>query len=37
MKHEYRKIPYSNYNRAWCKSYINAVRHGEKQKEYRIF
>ena len=25
------------YNRAWCKSYINAVRHGEKQKGYRIF
>ena len=24
------------YNRAWCKSYINAVRHGEKQG-YRIF
>ena len=20
------------YNRAWCKSYINAVRHGENQK-----
>ena len=20
------------YNRTWCKSYINAVRHGEKQK-----
>ena len=25
------------YNRAWCKSYINAVRHGEKQAGYRIF
>ena len=25
------------YNRAWCKSYINAVRHGEKQERYRIF
>ena len=25
------------YNRTWCKSYINAVRHGEKQKGYRIF
>ena len=25
------------YNRAWCKSYINAVRHGEKKKGYRIF
>ena len=25
------------YNRAWCKSYINAVRHGEKQEGYRIF
>ena len=25
------------YNRAWCKSYINAVRHGENQKGYRIF
>ena len=24
-------------NRAWCKSYINAVRHGENQKGYRIF
>ena len=25
------------YNRAWCKIYINAVRHGEKQERYRIF
>ena len=25
------------YNRAWCKSYINALRHGEKQEGYRIF
>ena len=25
------------YNRAWCKSYIYAVRHGENQKGYRIF
>ena len=25
------------YNRAWCKSYINAVRHGEKQEGYKIF
>ena len=25
------------YNRAWCKTYINAVRHGEKQEVYRIF
>ena len=25
------------YNRAWCKSYINAVSHGEKQEGYRIF
>ena len=25
------------YNRAWCKSYINAVRHGENQKGYRLF
>ena len=25
------------YNRAWCKSYINALRQGEKQKGYRIF
>ena len=25
------------YNRAWCKSYINARRHGENQKGYRIF
>ena len=25
------------YNRAWCKSYINAQRHGEKQAGYRIF
>ena len=24
------------YNRAWCKSCINAVRHGENQKGYRI-
>ena len=25
------------YNRAWCKSYINTVRHGENQKGYKIF
>ena len=25
------------YNRAWCKSYINVVRHGENKKGYRIF
>ena len=25
------------YNRAWYKSYINAVRHVEKQEGYRIF
>ena len=25
------------YNRAWCKSYINTGRHGEKKKRYRIF
>ena len=25
------------YNRAWCKSYINAVRHGEKQEGYKNF
>ena len=25
------------YNRAWCNSYINALRHGEKQEGYRIF
>ena len=25
------------YNRAWCKSYISTVRHGEQQKGYRIF
>ena len=25
------------YNRAWCKSYINALRHGERQEGYRIF
>ena len=25
------------HNRAWCKSYINAVRHGENQRGYRIF
>ena len=25
------------YNREWCKNYINAVRHGENQKGYRIF
>ena len=24
------------YNRAWCKSYINALRHGENQEGYRI-
>ena len=25
------------YNRAWCKSYINAQRHGKKQEGCRIF
>ena len=25
------------YNSTWCKSYINALRHGEKQEGYRIF
>ena len=25
------------YNSPWCKSYINAVRHGENQEGYRIF
>ena len=25
------------YNTAWYKSYINAVKHGENQKGYRIF
>ena len=25
------------YNRAWCKSYINAVKHGENQEGYSIF
>ena len=25
------------YNRAWCKSYINALSHGEKQEGYRNF
>ena len=25
------------FNRAWCKSYINALRHGEKQEGYRMF
>ena len=25
------------YNRTWCKSNINAVRHGENQEGYRIF
>ena len=25
------------YNRAWCKSYIHAQRHGQKQEGYRIF
>ena len=25
------------YNRAWCKRFINALRHGEKQEGYRIF
>ena len=25
------------YNTAWCKSYINAVRHGENQEGYSIF
>ena len=24
-------------NRVWCKSYINAVRHGKKQEGYRNF
>ena len=30
-------MPYSDYNRAQCKSYISEVRHGENQKGYRIF
>ena len=25
------------HNRAWCKNYINAVRHGENQERYGIF
>ena len=25
------------YNRAWCKSYINTLRHGKKQEGYKIF
>ena len=25
------------FKRAWCKSYINAVRHGENQRGYRFF
>ena len=25
------------YNRAWCKSYINAVRHGENKKRIQNF
>ena len=25
------------YNRAWCKSYVSAVRRGQNQKGYRIF
>ena len=25
------------YNRTWCKTYINALRHGKKQEGYRIF
>ena len=25
------------YNRAWCKSYIDAVRHVENQEGYRTF
>ena len=25
------------YNRAWCKSYINAIQNGEKFQGYRIF
>ena len=25
------------YNRAWCKSYVNTVRHGKNKKGYRIF
>ena len=37
MHLEHRSMSYSNVNRAWCKSYINAVRHGENQKGYRIF
>ena len=28
---------YSTSNRAWHKSHINALRHGEKQEGYRIF
>ena len=25
------------YNRTWCKSYINALRHGEKHERYKNF
>ena len=25
------------YNRVWCKSYIHAQQHGQKQEGYRIF
>ena len=25
------------YNRAWCKSYINAVRHGKNKKDIEFF
>ena len=25
------------YNRAWCKSYINSLKHGKKKEGYRIY
>ena len=25
------------YNRAWCKSYIGGMRHGQKLNGYRVF
>ena len=25
------------YNRAWCKSYIDGMRHGQKLHGYRVF
>ena len=37
MQLEHRSMHIVMHKRAWCKHYINALRHGENQKGYRIF